>query len=368
MSTRLFRKSWWVDFRHDGRRIRKRSPENSRAGAAHYEAMLRQRLARGEPLVSPKSTAAQIPRYEPFAWQWYSTYVLTHNRPSEQKAKRVTLGAHLIPRFGRVPIDRITLLAIEEYKAAKLKAGLSPKSVNNHLTVLHRSLQSAHEWFGTALPTIKRLKVPPQRFDFLSEQESQQLLTSIRDPFWGTMVLLALHTGLRHGELLGLQWPDVDLAWGVLTVRRCVVRGSIGPPKNNRERLVPLTPRVCQILERLHRDNVFVFGRSGGRPLHHDTPRITLKRFCNAAKLRPIGWHTLRHTFASQLVAKGATMKEVQELLGHSDIQTTMRYTHLAPSALREAVMRLEPAMESRTKVDGVLGQPVGNAIRMVSP
>ena len=362
MSTRLLRKAWWVDFRHDGYRIRRRSPENSRAGAAHYEALLRQRLARGEPLEGPPPVAPTAPRYERFAWDWFSTYVQTHNRPSEQKAKRVTLRAHLIPHFGKTRVDGITVLAIEEYKAQKLKSGLSPKSINNHLTILHRSLQSAHEWYATPLPVIRRLKVPPQRFDFLTDEESRRLVTSIADPFWRTMLLVGLRTGLRYGELIGLQWTDVDLQRTTLTVRRSIVRGVIGPPKNNRDRLVPLTPQVCDALAALRRVNLFVFGRTNGRPLHHETPRLVLKRFCRAAGLRPIGWHTLRHTFASQLVAKGATMREVQELLGHADVRTTMRYTHLAPTALREAVLRLDTTADHRP-LDQILGQPVGNAL-----
>jgi hypothetical protein len=140
-------------------------------------------LARGEPLIPTAPVAAPIPTFERFADQWYETYVLTNNKPSEQKAKRVVLRAHLIPFFGSRRVDRVTTLDVEAYKAEKVKAGLSPKTVNNHLAVLHRCLRSAHEWLGSPLLHISRLKVPLQRFDFLTEAESDQLLRSIRDPF-----------------------------------------------------------------------------------------------------------------------------------------------------------------------------------------
>lgn len=361
MSTRKIRNSWWVDFRCGGVRYRKKSPENSRAGAAVYETMLRQRLTRGEPIDGRSQEHSQVmPSFEEFAATWYTTYVKTNNKASEQKSKMVTLKAHLIPFFGHMRLDEITSLKVEEYKAQKLKVGLAPKSVNNHLTILAKCLHTAEDWIELpASPKIKHLKVPPQHFDFLSPSDSQRLLDSIKDIRWYAMVLVALRTGLRLGELLGLEWSDIDLEAKLLTVRHSIVRGVVGPPKNNRERHVPLTSEVTDALVALAPSQGIVFyRRTPGHAMNHETPRKNLLKMCKVAGLRPIGWHVLRHTFASHLVAAGASLKAIQELLGHSDVRTTMRYAHLAPTALREAVALLDRSRDNKLPD---FGQPVGN-------
>ncbi len=351
MSVRKVHNSWWTDFRFAGIRYRKRSPENSQAGAKAYELLLRQRLSRGEPIDGGKEKAVKIiPLFKTFSDQWFTTYVQTNNKPSEQSSKRTTLAKHLIPSFGQLKLNEISGIKIEGYKAEKLKDGLSPKTINNHLTILSKCLHVAEEWIDFQFkPNIKFLKVPPQKFDFLSVEECQALLKTIDNPMWYTMVFVALRTGLRCGELAGLEWNNVNMEKRILTVRHSMVRGVMGAPKNNRERHIPITVTVCDALRQIRGRGELVFSQRDGRPLYHDTPIRTLHRYCKKANLRLIGWHTLRHTFASQLVANGVSIKAVQELLGHSDIRTTMRYAHLGPMALREAVEVLESSGDKKS-------------------
>ena len=360
MSARKIRGHWYVDFRHEYQRIRKRSPENNRAGALAYEATLRGRLARGQPMIPPQRQPAPKPRFEAFAWCWYAVYVQTNNKPSEQKAKRLILQNHLIPAFGRLLLDAITTLTIEEFKAAKLKAGLSPKSVNNFLAVLGKCLRSAEEWGDLdRAPKLKLLRVPPQRFDFLSPEEANRLIRTTQDPLWRAMITVALRTGLRVGELVALDWSDINWETGLLTVRRSAFRRQIVSTKSNRIRHIPLTHGAERALRAIEQPSGPVFNRDR-RPIDDQTARRFITKLCRHADLRRIGWHILRHTFASHLVTAGVSIKAVQELLGHSDVRTTMRYAHLAPSALHDAVRVLEPPFAS-TKI---LGQPVGNTGR----
>ena len=100
-----------------------------------------------------------------------------------------------------------------------------------------------------------------------------------------------------------------------------------------------------------------LFQTQTGKPLKYHRLRKTLEKFCKRAGLRTIGWHKLRHTFASQLVGSGVSLKATQELLGHSDIRMTMRYAHLAPSALKEAVQVLDRPVQEK------VGHPVVNAL-----
>jgi integrase len=353
MSTRKFRNNWGVDFRFGGHRYRQTSPENSKAGAEAYEAILRHRLARGEPI--GEQVANQLPTFKDFSQEWYKKYALTNNKPSEQESKRTILGAYLVPFFGSKHLNEITNLRVEEYKAHILKKGLAPKTINNHLTILAKCLRTAQEWVGLeVLPKIKHLRVPPQKTDFLSVQESDGLLASINNTSAYALLLLALRTGLRLGELRGLEWPDVDLRSRMITVRQSVVRGLIGSPKSNKKRYIPMTNELYQVLLPLKKTEGFVFGRNDGRPASADTMRTILRRACRKSGIREIGWHTLRHTFASQMSEADVSLQSVQELLGHSDIRTTMRYSHLAPSKLREAVGVLDSPKNGQQVVNTI--------------
>lgn len=364
MSARKLRNSWWIDFRFDHRRIRKRSPENSRAGGKAYEATLRQRLAQGLGLDEPTDREGPTTTFESFARRWYSIYVETNNKPSERKAKRLVLRNHLIPYFGTLPLDGITTLKTEEFKALKLRAGLAPKSINNILAVLGKCLRTAEEWGELdRVPKIKLLRVPPQQFDFLSPEEAERLMRTTEEQPWRAMITIALRTGLRLGELVAIDWSDVDFAADLLTVRRSAFGREIVSPKSNRIRHVPLTEEARRALEAIRRPFGRVFARNG-RPIDDQVARRALARIRRAAGIRSVGWHVMRHTFASHLVAAGVSLKAVQELLGHSDIRTTMRYAHLAPSALRDAVRVLRPVPYSQ---EAPVGQPVGNALAVVS-
>ena len=104
MAVRKIKNSWWVDFRADYIRYRKRSPENSKAGAEAYEANLRQKLARGERIDKVVQEPEQGRLFRDFAWQWFKEYVETNNKPSEQRNKRHILHASLVPIFGQMPV------------------------------------------------------------------------------------------------------------------------------------------------------------------------------------------------------------------------------------------------------------------------
>jgi integrase len=149
------------------------------------------------------------------------------------------------------------------------------------------------------------------------------------------MVLLAMNTGLRRGELFHLQWTDVDLSRNYLTVRG-------GATKSGDTRHVPLHEETAQALQRWHRTargSTYVFpGKDGGRLTSIRSAWCRLLREANISDFR---WHDLRHHFASQLVMASVDLNTVRELLGHSDIAMTLRYAHLSPDHKAEAVGRL---------------------------
>ncbi len=198
------------------------------------------------------------------------------------------------------------------------------------------------------------LPVRKPEFDFLDFDEAGRLLdASEPEPGWHAMILLGMRTGMRQGELLALRWEDVDLVARRLLVRQAYVRGVIGTPKNGKGRVIPLSrDAIITLKAHRHLRGEYVFCQEDGSLLTKGMCKHPLWRACRRASLRRIGWHCLRHTFASHLAMRGKPLKVIQELLGHSTIEMTMRYAHLAPVVHQDAVDALDEASPFRY-VDG---------------
>ncbi|KKW42035.1 MAG: Site-specific recombinase, phage integrase family protein [Candidatus Magasanikbacteria bacterium GW2011_GWA2_56_11] len=266
-------------------------------------------------------------------------YARTNNRPSTVRAKEGILARYLVPAFGSLVLAEITLARIERYKADRLADGLCAKTINNHLTVLHAALSAAEEWEELERsPRMHWLKTAPPKDNYLSPEDCTRLLAAAPDAQTHAMILCALRTGMRRGELTALEWRDITFTTHLITVQRSIVRGILGTPKNNRIRHIPMAPDLASALDSRRGTSGLVFPRRDGTPIPEATTSKLLYRACARAGVRPIGWHVLRHTFASQLVSRGVPIRSVQILLGHSTVQVTERYAHLAPSSLYEAV------------------------------
>ena len=327
-----------MDFWFENVRYRRRSPENSRAGAKAYEASLRHRLACGELLNAEKP---EEQTFVQFAETWFNGYVVTNNKPSEQATKRLTLQKSLIPFFGKMNLGTIGRKNIDLYKVSQQQKGASNKTINNKLAVLRTCLATAYDWeiLRSPPPPIKPLKCPPPVTNFLTLEEADGLLAHA-EGIMHEMILMALRTGLRQGELRGLQWEAIDWEHHILIVRHsfCEYTQSLTSPKSNRERHVPIADDLFEVLRARRESTGYVFLNGRGRPFPQYTHLLHLRRVQEKAELRKIGWHTLRHTFASHLVANGVPIRTVQELLGHSTITMTMRYAHISASNLRAAI------------------------------
>lgn len=351
MAVRRIDGKWYADFRFhhaNGRveRIRRRSPIQSKAGAEQFEHELRTSLS------GPARTTKEVPAFSAFAEEFMKTYAVANNKPSEQQSKACILFHHLIPAFGDKRLDEIKMHAIEVLKADLLARGKSRKRVNNVLACLGKMLRYAHEVeLIDNVPRIKLLKLPPQKFDFLTFEELERLLDAVKDNRERrALFLLGAESGLRMGEIIGLEWGDVDFVSGKITVRRSEWRGIVGSPKGGRERQIPMTVRLAAAL-RAHRHlrGERVFCQDDGSSFTHGIVEAAIRFARKRAGLRHVGCHVLRHTFCSHLAMRGAAPKAIQELAGHTTLTMTLRYMHLAPSALREAIGLLD------------LGQPVGS-------
>lgn len=348
MAERFIAGRWRVNFRFQRERVRLASPENSRAGARAFEQVLRRRLANGETVKELKTGKAKSVKFAEFTEEWFRVYVLTNNKPSEQRAKLSVIQKHLVPFFGKAELADVAAMRVEEYKAKKLAQGLSAKTINNHLTILRKCLQIAWEWGRIErMPIIKLLKVPPQSIVFLSEEECRALISDKAEPVAHMMILTALRTGMRLGELCGLMWEDIDFSRGMITVRHSIVRGVVGSPKSNRIRYIPLAHDLALELQSWPQGEGELVFHVDGRVLSDYAATEMLSRACARTGVQRIGWHKLRHTFATQLVSRGVSLRAIQALLGHSTIQMTEKYAHLVPSLLNEAITILTQPVKS---------------------
>ncbi len=328
-----------MDFQFNLMRHRKRSPLNSRDGAGNYEAVLRQRLARGQPIDDIKDVEKE-PTFKQFSRRWFDEYVIPNNKHSEQKTKEYALENHIVPFFGRMLLSKITAQHVEKFKSIQVAKGLKNKTINNHLTMLSKCLSTAQDWNELEnIPKIKWLKCPPPETHFLTHEDSDRLLDQTTG-IWYEMILTALRTGLRRGELRALQWEDINWNNGTLTVRHswCESQKGLVSPKSNKVRHIPLDTDVYTVLYQRRKKLGFVFANANDNPFDAMTMYHTLKRISRKAGLKNVYWHMLRHTFASHLAMANAPVTAIQTLMGHSDITTTMRYAHLGPSTLRSTV------------------------------
>jgi integrase len=334
------------------------TPLQTKREAEAYEREVRRALVDGT-WGKEKEETREVPTLAEFAKTFIDVYATNNNRASTVREKRRTLGRGLLRQMGGKRLDEIGTREIEAFKAMRKSEGVGNKTINEELAVLSKLLDFANEIGDLPMPPpkIRRLKTQPPRFDFYDFDEAERLVEKAKDAPapWCAMIPVALWSGLRLSELRALQWDDVDLVAARLHVRRSADdEGELGPPKNYRSRVVDLPRRAVAILRaHKHLRGPFVFCREDGSILQRwhceskskkkkdDSP---LMKACRKAGLRRIGWHGLRHTYASHLVMRGANLMEVKELLGHSSIQMTMRYAHLSPSARKAAVALLDEA------------------------
>jgi integrase len=259
------------------------------------------------------------------------------------------LRRHIKPRWDEISIVKIRSLEVERW----LKSlQLAPKTKANIRNLMHLLFECARRWeliernpIELVRQQIRRQTIPKR----LCVEEFQKLIGELSEPC-RTMAILAACLGLRIGEVLGLQWGDIDLLNGRLTVNRSVYQFHVGPAKTqNSEAALPLAPGIVDVLSNwlsvapYRTANDWVFASKKGGLLDGDKLRKEiLQPAAERAGVGKIGWHSLRHSFATALDSTGARMKVAQELMRHANIATTMDvYTGVLERDKREAVGRV---------------------------
>jgi len=249
---------------------------------------------------------------------------------------------HLEGPIGNTRLDEIDPVVLEKLKKDLFGDGLSPQSVKHVLGLIRRIVNKAIDlklWNG-ANPVRKGSlpRVSNTRLRFLSQTESQTLVEACNDHL-KPIVVTALSTGMRRGEILSLTWPQVDLEHGFIFLEKT---------KSGKRREIPISTILKETLAALPRDPevIWVFYNPRTKEPLKEIKR-SFASALEAAKIKDFHFHDLRHTFASHLVMNGTPLATVSQFLGHSDISMTMRYAHLAPEHQAAAVDSLMPLFPS---------------------
>jgi integrase len=199
------------------------------------------------------------------------------------------------------------------------------------------------------------LKVPKVSAAFYDFDEYERLVNAAKafDLNAHLIVLLGGDAGLRCGEMMALEWSDVDLHKRQLCIQRSDWKGHVTIPKGGRLRYVPLTARLASALRNArHLRSTRVLCGADGSPLSADVVKHHVERAARRAQIGQPGVHRLRHTFCSHLAMRGAPTRAIQELAGHQDLSTTQQYMHLSPAALDSAIRLLETSGMPRSLGD----------------
>lgn len=270
----------------------------------------------------------------------------------DQRAFQTLKRYFLIPlceHFGEKQLSQITYLDLETYRnqrqATPTRAGKprTAATVNREMTLMRHMLNKAIEWGMLAASPLDRgkrlmLRENNHRLRFLTVAEIDRLIAASA-PHLAPIIEVALHTGMRRGELLGLKWEQIRHGFIYLT-----------ETKTGKARQIPVNDQVAQVFKELRKKNQmkspYVFLGPDGVRLYG--VKRSFENACRRAGIESFRFHDLRHTFASHLVMNNVSLKAVQELLGHTDLKMTMRYAHLSQAHLKDAVAALNKLAASR--------------------
>ncbi|MGE3277630.1 MAG: tyrosine-type recombinase/integrase [Vicinamibacterales bacterium] len=312
-------------------------------------------------LAGPK-IREEVPTLEAFAPRFIEGYARANQqKPSGIAAKQSILRLHLVPKLGARSLD-----AISNEQVQRLKLGLhgkSPKTVNNVLSVLSVLLKQAVEWgvLGKMPCSIRLMRVTRTDAAFHDFEAYDRLLEAAQtiDARSYLIALLGGEAGLRAGEIVALEWADIDLDRRQIIVRHSDWNGEQTAPKNGRIRYVGMTERLATALRKhRHLRHRRVLCKDDGTPLTRQGCWSRVRYAAHRAKV-PTGVHILRHTFCSHLAMQGAPMRGVQELVGHQSLAMTQRYSHLTPASL-DSTIRLLDNRPVRRAVGDNLETPEG--------
>lgn len=331
---------------------------------------------------------------------WVNDYIKSHLRPTTYSLYKTMINAYIIPHLGALQLNKLQTADLQHFyqhlleegrikkskqqdtegqenKKAELPPGLAPKTVHRIHQIINSALKQAlaeHKIPFNPCDSARPPKPTTRPIQPLSAEQVQIFLKSIKDDWFYPVFITELGTGLRRGELLGLKWEDVDLKAATIQIRRSLVVVD-GRPElqedvktKTSKRNIPLPAEAVKILKKYKAKQAellltlgykvtgddLVFTWQDGRPIDPGYIQKHFSKLLESAKLPHIRFHDLRHTFATLLLEAGEHPKVVQELLGHSNISTTLDlYSHVVPSMKAKAASTINGFLTETKKKGG---------------
>ena len=317
---------------------------------------------------SPDYRPGRYAKMEEFAAIWQDQ-VLVGSKPSTIRSAKSHLNVHILPHLGKRGLDEIGVEAQQFFVTKLARANLSRKMLLNVLSTLSSLLHTAKSW-GYVCQSVdyENLNFPSEEVQaearFFTAEEVGKIIAAAREPYKTMFTVLAM-TGMRAGEMLGLQWEDVDFDKGLLNIRRSAWYGRVQTTKNkSSEAVIPLpgvlaeTLRAYRPLSKLNPNGFLFVTRNSMPPSSNKVVEYGLWPVLDLLAIPRCGLHAFRHTHTSLLVDSGATAKVVQEQLRHADPRVTLGvYAHVLGDAHREAVDKVAsivfqsvPKLKEQTK------------------
>lgn len=334
----VFKKNgkWYIDYYFEGQRIRETIGTNKKVAE--------QALAVRKAEIAQEKFDIQNVRSTPFLENFAKDY-LEYSRENKESWWRDEISLkHLIEYFKGKRLNQINPFLIEHYKRHR-REKVSPATVNRELACLKHLFSMAIKWGKVGTNPVKQVKLfreekkPPR---VLSEEDTQALIEAANGHLKPILVV-AVNTGMRRGEILNLKWENVDLANRAITVEKA---------KNWKFRQIPMNDTVFEAVKGLPKNGDYVFPGRDGKPF--GSIKTAFKAAIKRAGIVPCRFYDLRHTFASRLVMAGVDLVTVKELLGHSQIATTMIYSHPTPQHKKRAVRVLDGHYMDTKGVEGL--------------
>lgn len=338
--------TWYLDFRLKGRRITQAiGPDRKLAEIAARK----RELEIFEGKFFPESDKSKV-KFSDLA----DEYMVKYSRRVKRSWRRDEISLnHLVPAFGDMFLDDITPKMIENYRMQREGDGAKPGTINREHGLLKAMFSKAIDWGYTKENPAKRVKLAKEtpRTRFLTAEEINRLLEaakSQRSPQLIPILVMALNTGMRKGEILNLRWGDVDFTRRAIFVRKT---------KNDQPREVPMTDwlfdtlcdwRKKSIQMQKTLDNEQVFSNNTSQPVR--SIRTAFERALKRARIENFRFHDLRHTAASQMYMSGLDIKFIKEIGGWKTLQMVDRYSHISTESKRASMLIFESHI--RQKMD----------------